>query len=98
MRFVCGVSRRGVGCRFATKVDDPAVWSTLGHHQLAKGMVNDCIGSYLLAKVRAAPRDMCLAPTRPSHVAKTTGDSESMLEISHILFQLIPLNFFACAC
>lgn len=38
--------------RYATKVDDPTVWSTLGHHQLSKRMVNDCIGSYLLAKVR----------------------------------------------
>lgn len=35
---------------YATKVDDPATWSTLGHAQLARGFVNDAIGSYLLAK------------------------------------------------
>lgn len=35
---------------YATKVDDPATWSTLGHAQLARGQVNDAIGSYLLAK------------------------------------------------
>lgn len=35
---------------YATKVDDPATWSTLGHAQLARGHVNDAIGSYLLAK------------------------------------------------
>jgi Region in Clathrin and VPS len=36
---------------FATKVDDPTVWSTLGHKQLEAGAINDAIGSYLLAKV-----------------------------------------------
>ena len=35
---------------FATKADDPAVWSALGHKQLEAGHVTDAIGSYLLAK------------------------------------------------
>lgn len=35
---------------FATKADDPVVWSTLGHKQLEGGHVTDAIGSYLLAK------------------------------------------------
>ena len=35
---------------YATKVDDPAVWSTLGHKQLGEGHVSDAIGSYILAK------------------------------------------------
>lgn len=35
---------------YATKVDDAAVWSTLGHKQLEQGHVTDAIGSYILAK------------------------------------------------
>ena len=35
---------------YATKVDDVAVWSVLGHAQLQRGLVSDAIGSYLLAK------------------------------------------------
>jgi hypothetical protein len=35
---------------YATKVDDPLTWSTLGHKQLEQGHVTDAIGSYLLAK------------------------------------------------
>jgi clathrin heavy chain len=35
---------------YATKVDDPSTWSTLGHKQLEQGHVTDSIGSYILAK------------------------------------------------
>jgi clathrin heavy chain len=34
---------------YATKVDDVAVWSALGHAQLARGAVPDAIAAYLLA-------------------------------------------------
>lgn len=46
---------------YATKVDDPATWSTLGHAQLARGHVNDAIGSYLLAK----DSSKCVPPKNP---------------------------------
>lgn len=35
------------GLEYATKVDEPAVWSELGHAQLGAGAISDAIASYL---------------------------------------------------
>jgi hypothetical protein len=55
---------------YANKVDEPAVWSELGHAQLEANLVPDAIASYLRSsdtsmylQVRAGPRLLCLMST-----------------------------------
>lgn len=54
---------------YANKVDEPAVWSELGHAYLEAGDVPDAIAAYLrsqdgsrFAQARAAPRRLAFAP------------------------------------
>lgn len=68
---------------YATKADDPATWSTLGHAQLARGFVNDAIGSYLLAK----DSSKCASATPAPPACSAAPVLLDAVHVPHLLFR-----------